>query len=92
MLLPSIIILPALVSRSIVRGNNEDGQNQTVMPLLNAYLATAVADMPVNGLPGEEKLTYSSTYRGAKFIGTDDYIASPKKKAGAVTHPRGMWR
>jgi hypothetical protein len=59
----------------VVRGNHEDGQNQTVMPLLDAYLATAAAGMPVNGPPGEEKLTYSFTYKGAKFIGTDDYIA-----------------
>jgi len=59
----------------VVRGNHEDGLTQTVAPLLNAYRATAASGMPANGPPGEEKLTYSFTYKGAKFIGIDNYIA-----------------
>lgn len=59
----------------VIRGNHEDGPNQTVAPLLDAYLATVASGMPANGPPGEEKLTYSFTHKGAKFIATDDYIA-----------------
>jgi hypothetical protein len=59
----------------IVRGNHEDGPNQTIAPLLDAYLATAAAGMPANGPPGEEKLTYSFTHKGAKFLANDNYIA-----------------
>jgi hypothetical protein len=59
----------------VLRGNHEDGPNQTVAPLLDAYLATVASSMPVNGPPGEENLTYSFTYKGAKFIALDDYIA-----------------
>jgi hypothetical protein len=58
----------------VVRGNHEDGPNQTVAPLLNSYLATAAAGMPANGPPGEEKLTYSFTHKGAKFVMNDNYI------------------
>jgi hypothetical protein len=58
----------------IIRGNHEDGPNQTVMPLLEAYLNSVAADMPVNGPPGEERLTYSFTWKGAKFIAIDDYF------------------
>jgi hypothetical protein len=58
----------------VIRGNHEDGPNQTVAPLLNSYLATAAAGMPANGPPGEEKLTYSFTHKGAKFVMNDNYI------------------
>lgn len=59
----------------VLRGNHEDGPNETVAPLLDVYIATVASDMPINGPPGEEKLTYSFTHNGAKFIVTDDYIA-----------------
>ena len=59
----------------VVRGNHEDGLNQTVAPLLEAYRATAASGMPANGPPGEEKLTYSFTHKGAKFLANDNYIA-----------------
>jgi DNA repair exonuclease SbcCD nuclease subunit len=59
----------------VVRGNHEDGPNQTVAPLLSAYLATAAAGMPANGPRGEERLTYSFTHKGAKFVANDNYIA-----------------
>lgn len=59
----------------VLRGNHEDGPNQTITPLLDAYLSTVASDMPTNGPPGEEKLTYSFTHKGAKFIATDDYSA-----------------
>lgn len=59
----------------VLRGNHEDGPYNTVAPLLDAYLATVASDMPVNGPPGEEKRTYSFTYKGAKFIALDEYIA-----------------
>ena len=64
----------------VIRGNHEDGPNQTVMPLLDAYRATAAAGMPLNGPPGEEKLTYSVTHKGAKFLLNDNYIAHNGKK------------
>jgi len=64
----------------VIRGNHEDGPSQTIVPLLNAYLATAAAGMPVNGPPGEEKLTYSFTHKGAKFLANDNYIAHNGKK------------
>ena len=59
----------------IVRGNHEDGPGQTNAPLLDAYLATVASGMPLNGPPGEEKLTYSFTHKGAKFVLNDNYIA-----------------
>ena len=59
----------------IIRGNHEDGPNQTVAPLLDAYLATVAYGMPENGPPGEKKLTYSFTHKSAKFIANDNYIA-----------------
>ena len=59
----------------VVRGNHEDGPIETVLPLLSTYRATAASGMPANGPPGEEKLTYSFTHKGAKFIATDDYVA-----------------
>ncbi|MCX6693624.1 MAG: metallophosphoesterase [Methanomicrobiales archaeon] len=58
----------------VVRGNHEDGPKQTVMPLLDAYRESAAADMPLNGPPGEERLTYSFTWKGAKFIALDEYF------------------
>ncbi len=58
----------------VIRGNHEDGPNATVIPLLNAYLTTVAMDMPLNGPLGEEKLTYSFTWKGAKFIAIDDYF------------------
>jgi hypothetical protein len=64
----------------VIRGNHEDGPKQTVAPLLDAYLATAAAGMPANGPPNEEKLTYSFTHKGAKFIANDNYIAHDGKK------------
>jgi hypothetical protein len=64
----------------VIRGNHEDGPNQTVMPLLDAYRATAAAGMPSNGPPGEDKLTYSVTHKGAKFLLNDNYIAHNGKK------------
>lgn len=64
----------------IIRGNHEDGPNQTLVPLLDAYRATVAAGMPANGPPGEEKLTYSFTHKGAKFILNDNYVAHNGKK------------
>lgn len=58
----------------VLRGNHEDGPNQTVTALLDAYLTSVASDMPTNGPSGEEKLAYSFTHNGAKFIATDDYI------------------
>ncbi len=57
----------------VVRGNHEAGAGPDAEPLLDAYLATVASGMPVNGPPGEEKLTYSFTHKGAKFIAIDDY-------------------
>jgi DNA repair exonuclease SbcCD nuclease subunit len=57
----------------ILRGNHEDGPDKTIAPLLDAYLATVASGMPANGPPGEERLTYSFTHNGAKFIAIDDY-------------------
>lgn len=57
----------------VLRGNHEDGPNETVQPLLDAYLAMVATDMPRNGPPGEETLTYSFDYKGAKFIALDEY-------------------
>lgn len=57
----------------MIRGNHEDGPDQTVMPLLDAYRNSAAADMPLNGPQGEERLTYSFTWKGAKFIAIDEY-------------------
>jgi hypothetical protein len=59
----------------VVRGNHEDGPPQNITPLLDSYLATVASGMPTNGPPDEKKLTYSFTYKGAKFIVIDDYIA-----------------
>lgn len=64
----------------VIRGNHEDGLDRTDSALLDAYLATVASGMPANGPPGEEKLTYSFTHRGAKFILNDDYIAHNGKK------------
>jgi DNA repair exonuclease SbcCD nuclease subunit len=64
----------------VIRGNHEDGPNQTVASLLNSYLATTAAGMPANGPPGEEKLTYSFTHKGAKFLMNDNYIAHNGEK------------
>jgi hypothetical protein len=64
----------------IVRGNHEDGPGTTIAPLLDAYLATVASGMPANGPPGEEKLTYSFTHKGAKFVLNDNYIAHNGKK------------
>jgi hypothetical protein len=64
----------------VIRGNHEDGPDKTVKPLLEAYLESVAADMPVNGPPGEEHLTYSFTWKGAKFIGIDEYIRHDGKK------------
>jgi hypothetical protein len=36
--------------------------------------------MPANGPPGEEKLTYSFTHNGAKFILNDNYVMHNGKK------------
>ena len=59
----------------VIRGNHEENLNRTDEALLDAYLTTVASGMPMNGPPGEEKLTYSFTHNGAKFIATDDYIA-----------------
>ena len=59
----------------VVRGNHEAAPDKAEAPLINSYLTTVASGMPVNGPPGEEKLTYSFTHNGAKFIATDDYIA-----------------
>ncbi|WP_321507721.1 metallophosphoesterase [uncultured Methanoregula sp.] len=64
----------------IIRGNHEDGPDKTDAALLDAYRATVASGMPVNGPPGEEKLTYSFAHKGAKFILIDDYIAHNGKK------------
>jgi para-nitrobenzyl esterase len=64
----------------VVRGNHEVGVLQSAAPLLDTYLTTVASGMPVNGPPGEEKLTYSFTHKGAKFVATDDYIAHNGKK------------
>ncbi|MFA4859200.1 carboxylesterase family protein [Methanoregula sp.] len=58
-----------------VRGNHEAALDTTAANLTGTYIATVASTMPVNGPPGEEKLTYSFTHKGAKFIATDDYIA-----------------
>ena len=59
----------------VIRGNHEDGYADLPLPaILEAYLATVASGMPLNGPPGEEKLTYSFTYKGAKFIAIDEYI------------------
>ena len=58
----------------VIRGNHEDGPDQTVMPLLDAYRNSVAAGMPLNGPPGEERLTYSFTHNGAKFIAIDEYF------------------
>jgi hypothetical protein len=57
----------------VIRGNHEDGPDKTIVPLLDAYRTTVAADMPLNGPPGEERLTYSVTHNGAKFIAIDEY-------------------
>ena len=64
----------------VIRGNHEEDLNRTDTALLDAYRGTVASDMPVNGPPGEDKLTYSFTYKGAKFILNDDYIAHNGKK------------
>jgi len=64
----------------VVRGNHEAAPDKTEAPLLDTYLTTVASGMPVNGPPGEEKLTYSFTHNGAKFIATDDYIAHNGEK------------
>lgn len=65
----------------VVRGNHEEGPDPAIAtPLLNAYLATAASGMPANGPPGEEKLTYSFTHKGAKFLAVDEYVAHNGKK------------
>ena len=64
----------------VIRGNHEDGPNETILPLLDAYRDSVAADMPVNGPPGEEKLTYSFTWKGAKFIAIDDYFPHDGQK------------
>jgi para-nitrobenzyl esterase len=58
----------------VIRGNHEEGLLGTDTALLDAYRTTVASGMPANGPPGEEKLTYSFTHNGAKFIATDDYI------------------
>ncbi len=58
----------------VIRGNHEDGPNETVVPLLDAYRESVATKMPDNGPSGEEKLTYSFTWKGAKFIAMDDYF------------------
>jgi hypothetical protein len=64
----------------VIRGNHEDGPDQTIMPLLDAYRSSVAADMPLNGPPGEERLTYSFTHNGAKFIGIDEYYPHDGRK------------
>ncbi|MFA4878383.1 MAG: metallophosphoesterase [Methanoregula sp.] len=64
----------------VIRGNHEDGPDQTVMPLLDAYRTSVAAGMPKNGPPGEENLTYSFTWKGAKFIALDEYYPHNGKK------------
>lgn len=64
----------------VIRGNHEDGPDQTAKPLMDAYLGTVAAGMPLNGPPGEERLTYSFTWKGAKFIGIDEYMPHDGKK------------
>jgi len=59
----------------VIRGNHEAALDNAEAPLTDTYLTTVASGMPVNGPPGEEKLTYSFTHNGAKFIATDDYIA-----------------
>ena len=58
----------------VMRGNHEDGPPGNVTPILTAYTNTVASGMPTNGPAGEEKLTYSFTYRDAKFIINDEYI------------------
>jgi len=58
----------------VIRGNHEDGGDNFPIPaLITDYRATAAAGMPTNGPSGEEKLTYSITHNGAKFIALDEY-------------------
>jgi metallophosphoesterase (TIGR03768 family) len=64
----------------VIRGNHEDGLDKTNAALLDAYRTIVASGMPANGPPGEEKLTYSFTHKGAKFILNDNYIAHNGKK------------
>jgi len=64
----------------VIRGNHEDGIDRINAALLDAYRTTVASGMPANGPPGEEKLTYSLTHKGAKFILNDDYIEHNGKK------------
>ncbi len=59
----------------VIRGNHEDDLGNIPIPaLLNDYRATVASGMPTNGPPVEEKLTYSFTHKGAKFIALDEYF------------------
>jgi para-nitrobenzyl esterase len=64
----------------VIRGNHEDGLYHTDERLLDAYRTTVASGMPANGPPGEEKLTYSFTHNGAKFILNDNYVVHNGKK------------
>lgn len=64
----------------MIRGNHEEGFGPAAAPLLDASRTSVAAGMPANGPAGEEKLSYSFTHKGAKFIATDDYIAHNGKK------------
>lgn len=59
----------------VIRGNHEDGiSNILPIPaLLTDYRDMVAVGMPTNGPAGEEKLTYSFTHKGAKFIALDEY-------------------
>jgi hypothetical protein len=59
----------------VIRGNHEEDLIGNGTPLLDAYRATVASGVPANGPPGEEKLTYSFTHHGAKFILNDEYVA-----------------
>ncbi len=59
----------------MIRGNHESGFGPEAKPLLDAYRGSVAAGLPANGPAGEEKLSYSFSHKGAKFVATDDYIA-----------------
>ena len=58
----------------VIRGNHEDGGGNIPIPaLLNDYRTLVAADMPKNGPPEQENLTYSVTHNNVKFIALDEY-------------------
>ena len=59
----------------VMRGNHEEGSNESAAPLFQAYSSSVAVNMPQNGPPGEKNLTYSFIHNGAKFIVLEQYVA-----------------